>query len=59
MTHFWADFAIFRGAFFSITHYFLDFSEGKNNNQNEVCDSLGPGDHGFRRFISSQYFKRY
>ena len=29
MTHFWADFARFRGAFFSITHYFLDFSEGK------------------------------
>ena len=28
-TYFWADVARFRGAFFSITHYLLDFSEGK------------------------------
>ena len=50
MTHFWADFARFRGAFFSITHYLLEFS-GKNKIKNEVCDSLGPGDHGCRRFF--------
>ena len=35
MTHFWTDFGMFRGAFISITHYLIDFSEGKKN-QNEV-----------------------
>ena len=32
MTHFWADFARLRGAFFSIT-YLLDFSEGKTKSK--------------------------
>ena len=52
MTHFWADFATFRGAFFSITHYFLDLSEGKKKKKVRVCDFLGPADQGGGRLFS-------
>ena len=44
-----ADFARFWGAFFSITHCLILVKGEKS--QNEVCDSLGPGDHGCRRYF--------
>ena len=60
MTHFWADFLPDFGVPFSRspTTYLILVKEKKN--QNEECDSLGPGNHGCRRFFfSSQYFKSY